>query len=149
MPTRLRRYDIPGHTHFLTFSTYRRLTFFWHDAIKQIAVDGLRLLQNKFRICLVGYVIMPEHMHVLIYPHARGDNAPIGISILLHAFKKYTGYEGKKQLRRFAAKDSLWSQPIAEWMKSNQPFWQTRGYDFNIDRHENFLRNCTIAIRIH
>jgi REP element-mobilizing transposase RayT len=64
VPTRLHRYDVPGHTHFWTFSTYRRLTFFWHDDIKHVALDGLRHLQSKFNICLVGYVIMPEHMHI-------------------------------------------------------------------------------------
>ena len=96
MPTRLHRYDIPGHTHFLTFSTYRRLTFFWHDSIKQIAIDGLRLLRSKFQICLVGYVIMPDHMHLLVYPHPRGEIVAIPISILLHALKKHVGYEGKK-----------------------------------------------------
>lgn len=96
MSTRLLRYDIPGHTHFWTFSTYRRLTFFWHDDIKQIAIDGLRHLQAHFKICLVGYVIKPEHMHVLIYPHPHGQTLPIPISKLLHAFKRRVGQEGKK-----------------------------------------------------
>jgi len=137
MPTRLHRYNFPGHTHFLTFSTYRRLTFFWHDSIKRIAINGLQLLQSKFHICLVGYVIMPEHVHLLIYPHPRGDLTPIAISILLHAYKKHVGYEGKKQLKRLAnSPHGLWSPALTQWLANKKPFWQTRGYDFNIDRHE-------------
>ena len=90
-----------------TFSTYRRLTFFWHDSIKQIAINGLQLLQSKLHICLVGYVIMPEHMHLLIYPHPRGDLTPIAISILLHAYKSMSAMRGRSnsnawQIRRTA-----------------------------------------------
>jgi putative transposase len=140
MPTRLHRYDIPGHTHFLTFSCYYRLAFFWHDAIKQIAIDGLRRIQLKFRICLVGYVIMPEHMHLLIYPHPKDEHSPVPISKLLHAFKKYVGYEGKKHLRRIGGDDGkLWSAALSRWLGANKPLWQTRGYDFNIDRHETLI----------
>lgn len=139
MPTRLRRYDIPGHTHFWTFSTYRRLTFFWHDAIKQIAIDGLRHLQTRFDVCMVGYVIMPEHMHVLIYPHPRRQPSPIPISTLLHAFKRKVGQEGKKLLKQFGVDGQLWSEPIQTWLAADQPFFQTRGYDFNIETYDKLL----------
>ena len=139
MPTRLRRYDIPGHIHFLTFSCYYRLGFFWHDAIRQIAVDGLRLLQAKFGICVVGYVVMPEHVHLLIYPHSRGDAHPIPISILLHAFKRHVGNQGKKALKHLDGHNGLWSPTIVRWLREGHPFWQTRGYDFNIDRGETVI----------
>lgn len=139
MPTRLHRYDIPGHTHFWTFSTYRRLTFFWHDDIKQVAIDGLRHLQLKFNICLVGYVIMPEHIHILIYPHPQGDPNPLPISILLHAFKRKAGQEVKKILKQFVRDDRLWAEPIREWINADKPFFQTRGYDFNIETHDKLI----------
>jgi len=139
VPTRLHRYDFPGLMHFWTFSTYRRLTFFWHDAIKQIAVDGLRHLQSKFSICLVGYVIMPEHLHVLLYPHARGEPTPQPISKLLHAFKRKVGQEGKKALKQFAREDRPWAEPIRQWMQADEPFFQTRGYDFNVETHDKLI----------
>ncbi len=69
MPSRLRRWDEPGHVHFWTVSCYRRLTFFWHDAMKRVAVDGLRVLQERFGVCLIAYVVMPEHRHLVVYPH--------------------------------------------------------------------------------
>jgi len=83
---------------------------------------------------------MPEHMHLLIYPHPKGAHTPMPISILLHAFKKYVGYEGKKQLRKLAgAKRPLWSPALTQWLQKEKPFWQTRGYDFNIDRHDTLI----------
>lgn len=89
MPSRLRRYDQPGHVHFWTISCYRRLSFFWHDPVKQVVIDGLRVLQARFNICLIGYVVMPEHVHILIFPHACRADEPTPVSRLLHAFKKF------------------------------------------------------------
>lgn len=124
---------------FLTFSCYYRLGFFWHDDLKQIAIDGLRQLQTQFHVCLVGYVIMPEHMHMLVYPHRAGEHQPVSISILLHAFKRYVAHQGKKVLRQMASNGALWSAPIVDWSRGKKPFWQTPGYDFNIDRHATLI----------
>jgi len=62
MPAHLRRYDEPGDAHFWTISCRRRLTFFHDDAMKRIVTDGLRVIQRRFGVCLIGYVIMPEHV---------------------------------------------------------------------------------------
>ncbi len=72
MPTHLRRYDEPGDCHFWTISCQRRLTFFQDDGLKRIVTDGLGVLRQRFGVCLIGYVIMPEHVHVIVYPHVRG-----------------------------------------------------------------------------
>lgn len=146
MPSRLRRFDIPGHSHFWTISCYRRLSFFWHDSIKQVAVDGLRCLQAQFRVCLVAYVIMPEHVHVILYPHERDTQRLIPISDLLESFKTYVGNCGIAQLRKLRQQyGKLWSPPIEGWASSNEslPFWTTRGYDFNIDRMDTLLEKVT------
>ena len=39
MPSHLVRYDIPGHAHFWTISTFKRLAFFWHDDLKVTIID--------------------------------------------------------------------------------------------------------------
>ena len=144
MPTQLRRHDEPGHTHFWTVSCYRRLTFFWHDAMKRVAVDGLRVIQEKFGICLIAYVVMPDHLHVVLYPHAKGDDRPIPISDLWHIFKKHIGFHGKACLRDVWRRDGkLWSDPLNAWAKGafdHQTVMETRGYDFNIDREKTLLQ---------
>jgi len=40
--------------------------------MKRIVAEGLRVLQQRLGVCLIGYVIMPEHVHLLIYPRAEG-----------------------------------------------------------------------------
>ncbi len=143
MPSHLRRYDEPGYIHFWTISCYRRLGFFHSDDMKQIVIDGLRLLQLKFKVCLVGYVVMPEHVHVLLYPHGRGCAEPVGTSQLLNAFKQHVGYHGKACLRQYWRRHGrLSSGPLTQWARGQfgkQAIWTTRGYDFNIDRHKTLL----------
>jgi len=140
VPTQLFRYDIPGHSHFWTISCYRRLTFFWHDAMKRIVIDALRSVQERYRVGLIGYVVMPEHVHLVLYPHPPRTDTPIGISTILHAFKKHVGFHGKQLLTKLTDKEGrLWSDPLTAWANKtpeSRSLWTTRGYDFNIDRYE-------------
>ncbi len=143
MPSKLRRYDEAGHIHFWTISCYRRLAFLWHDDLKRVVIDGFKLLQRDFNVCMIAYVIMPDHIHFIIYPHAPGSDEPIPISILLHRFKRFVGLEGKKRLRNiWRSRGQLWSVPLNQWATGGfgkQQIFQTRGYDFNIKRFETLL----------
>jgi putative transposase len=143
MPSHLHRRDEPGHTHFWTVSCYQRLTFFWHDAMKQVAVEGLRVLQERHGICLIAYVIMPEHVHAIVYPHAKGNDTPVPISQMWHAFKQHVGFHGKRCLQKLSMRDGkLWSEPLNAWNRGDlekQIVMNTRGYDFNIDRQKTLI----------
>lgn len=136
MPSRLRRSDVVGHAHFWTISCYNRLSFFWWDPVKQVAIDGLASLRQKHRICLLGYVIMPEHVHVLLFPRRRYAAEPVPISRLLADFKQYVGFYGKRVLRDYWRQHRrLWSMPLNDWASGRLPeqaFWTTRGYDFDL-----------------
>jgi len=111
--------------------------------MKLVVSDALRVLQARFRICLISYVIMPEHVHVVWYPHAPGNDDPVSISKLLHAFKQHVGFHGKQCLRDIWRQDGqLWSSPLNDWANGRMPkqmIMSTRGYDFNIDRQETLL----------
>lgn len=140
MPSHLRRFDEPGHAHFWTISCHRRLGFFHDDGMKRIVCDGLSGMRDRFGICLVGYVVMPDHVHVILYPHARGANQPVPVSALLRAFKQQVGYHGKEYLREHWRRHrNLWSGPLTKWATDavgDKPIWTTRGYDFNVVRYE-------------
>ena len=143
MPRYLRRHDEPGQVHFWTISCYRRLTFFWHDDMKRVVVDGLRVLQERFDACLIAYVVMPEHLHLVVYPHAKGHDRPVPISRVLHAFKKHVGFHGKQCLREHWKRlGHIWSEPLNAWARGEfdkQTIMNSRGYDFNIDQQRTLL----------
>ena len=111
--------------------------------MKRIAVDGLEHLRSKYGICLIGYAIMPDHVHVLLYPHARECDTPVAISDLLRDYKQYVAFHGKQRLREYWREHRrLWSEPLNRWAEGElgrQSIWNKRGYDFNIDRNETLL----------
>jgi putative transposase len=136
MPARLHRYDVPGHVHFLTISCHQRLPFFRFEELKQVVVDGLCQLRERFGICLIGYVVMPEHLHLMLYPHTKSCETPIPVSRLLHNFKQSVGFHGKQALRQcWRRHRSLGGGPLDDWALSRgqtRSIWTTRAYDFNV-----------------
>ncbi|HUW81990.1 MAG TPA: transposase [Phycisphaerae bacterium] len=143
MPSQLRRYDEPGHVHFWTISCYRRLSFFHDDVMRRIAVDAFAGLHRRFGVCLIGYVVMPDHVHLLLYPHAPGDSTPIPVRRLLQWFKQQVGYYGKRRLEEIMnSRGCLWSEPLNEWARQGLrrgSIWNVRGHDFNIDRRDTLM----------
>src|SRR3972149_1560048 len=131
MPSALGGYGEPGHIHFWTISCFRRLSFFHDDRTKRVAVEGLGVLQERFGVCLGGYGIMPDHVHVMVYPHARGQEQPMRVSGLLAAFKQHVGYHGKARLREvWRRQGRLWSEPLNRWAwgaLGRQAVWDGRG----------------------
>jgi len=67
MPVYHRVYEA-GHLQFITTSTYRRVRIFSSQAYCQLFAETLRDVRAKFPFRLVGWVLMPEHFHVLLQP---------------------------------------------------------------------------------
>jgi putative transposase len=63
-----RAWDEPGHAHFLTYSCYRRLPLLSRDRTRRWVVAALGATRAVLHVELWAYVIMPEHVHVLLYP---------------------------------------------------------------------------------
>ncbi len=57
-----------SHLHFITASTYRRVRLFDSPRFRKRFIETLDQLRTEFDFRLVGYVLMPEHFHLLISP---------------------------------------------------------------------------------
>src|SRR5215472_18446659 len=66
MPRRMKRYTGRGDLHFITFSCYERRPFLQTKRVKNIFVKILEEVRGRFGFRLMGYVLMPEHVHLLI-----------------------------------------------------------------------------------
>jgi putative transposase len=66
MPSHLKRYQTEGHFHFLTFSCYRRLPYLCDAPSRTVFLKVLEELRERHRFFLFGYVLMPEHVHLLL-----------------------------------------------------------------------------------
>ena len=61
-----------GELHFITFSCYRRLPLLGSARARNTFVLILDEVRDRYGMALVGYVLMPEHVHLLIGEPARG-----------------------------------------------------------------------------
>ncbi len=68
--THPRRFNTPGHARFLTFSCFRRRPLLGSADRLDWMIDALRLAQERHRFDLWAFVIMPEHVHLLLLPRA-------------------------------------------------------------------------------
>lgn len=66
MPRGLRRFHESGQSHFLTFSCYRRKANFVSADGYELFVLCLEEMRRRFGMCIYGYVVMPEHVHLLV-----------------------------------------------------------------------------------
>ena len=62
----LHRFYGGNDLHFLTFSCYRRLPFFTNQAHCDLFLTILDRVRRRYRFVVLGYVVMPEHVHLLV-----------------------------------------------------------------------------------
>jgi len=125
MPKGLKRYYGRGHLHFLTFSCYRRLPLLKTARARHLFVRELARVRAKYEFLLVGYVVMPEHVHLLISEPKKGTP-----STVLQMLKQRVLQKSRRKRRNVPAKQLRLAFP--EQVESPRSFWQPRFYDFNV-----------------
>lgn len=58
----------------LRFSCYRRLPLLGTVAARNLFVEVLSRMRRRYGFGLVGYVVMPDHAHLLIYEGDKGHH---------------------------------------------------------------------------
>jgi putative transposase len=122
MPAGLKRLYGKGHLHFITFSCYQRLPLLKTGRARDIFVKELGEIRDEMGFLLSGYVVMPEHVHLLISEPKQGTP-----STVLQKLKLRVARELRK--RPIAGQLRL---AIAETGEPLQALWQARFYDFNV-----------------
>jgi len=63
-----KRYDVPGHAHYLTFSCWRNQAFLGRDRARWWLLEAIDKARRWHPFDLWAWVIMPEHAHLMILP---------------------------------------------------------------------------------
>jgi putative transposase len=106
MPWGLERYHHTGGLHFVTFSCWRRKPFLAPIEAKRTFEAALEETRRRYGWCVFGYVVMPEHVHLLVSEPERAT-----LATALQALK----------------------QSVARRLIGDRPhFWATRYHDFNV-----------------
>ncbi len=69
--------NVEGHAHFFTFSCEGRRPLLMDDRIRTLVVRSLDRARRRHDLVLSAYVIMPEHVHVLLRPRSGAQIATI------------------------------------------------------------------------
>lgn len=66
MPDRLERFQHTGDFHFLTFSCHDRLTYLASAVACDSFERALEVVRRRYVFFVFGYVVTPEHVHLLV-----------------------------------------------------------------------------------
>jgi putative transposase len=105
MPRNLVRYQATKtDLHFLTFSCHQRRPYFAAPASRDLFEQSLETMRLRYGFFVTGYVVMPEHVHLLV-----SEPPAVLLSRAIQALK------------------------LSVTVQLPQcPFWQPRYYDFNV-----------------
>jgi putative transposase len=109
MPWGLRRCQQTGDIHFITFSCYRRGPLLADPQARDTVVVTLERVRCRYGFYVTGFVVMPEHVHLLLSEPERGN-----LAVALQMLKQIVS----RKLHGPGA----------------NPFWQPRYYDFSVWR---------------
>src|SRR5271163_1769774 len=123
VPSGLHRTYRAHHLHFITCSCYRRLPFLSSARSRDRFLSILEQTRQRYRFVVVGYVVMPEHIHLLLSEPEVGTP-----STVMQVLKQRTA---RALLPKIKRRDPRQSQLFGE-VPARVPFWQTRFYDFNV-----------------
>jgi len=73
----LQRYYGKHDLHFLTFSCYQRLPLLGTRRSRDLFVCELGRARAEYGFRLIGYVVMPEHVHLLISEANKGTPSTV------------------------------------------------------------------------
>ena len=122
MPAGLHRTYGAHHLHFITNSCDHRLPLLDTPGARDCFLRIFEQTRQKYRFVVVGYVLMPEHIHLLITAPEVGTP-----STVMQVLKQRTAHALlPKRKRRDPRQRRLFGD------EPRRAFWQARFYDFNV-----------------
>jgi putative transposase len=111
-----------GDLHFITFSCYQLRALLGGAAARNAAVQILAEVRAQYGFALIGYVIMPEHVHLLI-----SEAGVVKPATVVQVFKQRVS----RRLRGCEAEEQN-GRAFPEVGDGLRRFWQRRYFDLNI-----------------
>jgi putative transposase len=129
----LRRFYGGNDLHFLTFSCYERQPFLSSGARRDLFLETLERICRRYRLVVSGYVVMPEHVHLLVSEPQR-ETLSTAIQALKLGFVSKLRGDRVPRSRKIGETRGIpdFSTSVSSWEATSNCFWQARFYDFNV-----------------
>lgn len=118
--------------HFLTFSCYQRRAFFRNEAWCDLFLGVLERVRRRYRLVVLGYVVMPEHVHLLVSEPQRKTLSVAMQALKVGFVRRLRGDGIVVTTPRSRNTGETWGTPVSPIRKFPKKFWQDRFYDFNV-----------------
>lgn len=119
MPNKLRRYYGAGYLHFITTSCYRRMPLLARPQHRDLLLEVLEGVRRRYRFVVVGYVVMPEHVHLLLSEPERGNPSKVMQAIKQGFARRLLGKlraaSYNEQIKRGRSNNTLWWRSHRLW----------------------------------
>jgi REP-associated tyrosine transposase len=124
-----KRVNKPGHAHSLTFCCFRRKQFLSRERTRDWMINAIAFTCKKHELDLWAFVIMPEHVHLLIHP--RRDR--YDISKVLSSLKQPVSKKAILYIKQTAPSQLHIMTDVQPNGRTSLRFWQRGGgYDRNL-----------------
>jgi putative transposase len=125
MPWGLERFYGTGDLHFITSSCYRRQPLLAAARDRDLFVQVLEQVRQRYQFVVVAYVVMPEHFHLLIAEPEKANPSVVIQALKLGVARRMLSSRKRREKRK-AAQEGIGLDPVP------QHIWQARFYDYNV-----------------
>lgn len=132
---RRKRFEADRMPRELTFSCFRRYPFLTRDRTRNWFIEALEVHRQRWPIDLWSWVIMPEHVHLIVAPQESG----VLVGRFAGSVKEHVARRAIDWLETNAP-DWIPRITVTEGNRIRRRFWQPGGgYDRNIDDVQTLL----------
>jgi putative transposase len=138
----LKRYYGYHHLHFITTSCYGRLPLLTSPAARDRFLEVLERVRRRLQFVVIGYVVMPEHFHLLISEPELGTPSDAmkqlkhrtsfridhdGEHLWQHRFYDFNVWSARKRIEKLKY---MHRNPVVRGLVSNPEDWKWSSYRF-------------------
>ncbi|HNT29406.1 MAG TPA: transposase [bacterium] len=138
--------------HFVTTKTYRNHTYFADTRCCEILIEQLDYYRGRYGFKISGYVIMPDHLHVLLW-WETDEKPDLTISKIMQGIKSIVA---KRIIQYVKIGESTCSRLSDDWYHENPHkrmgqehtppsvrIWQPSFYDYIVLSQEKFVEKLS------
>ena len=143
MHKNLPKFNDSSYAHFITARTYGSRPYFKNEEYCRILLEELRFYSEKYDFVLTGYVIMPDHLHLLLWWDIE-EKPGLSVSKIMQGIKgaaarRIIDFLRDKGLERMPQSTRRDDVSVSRKRNVKYRLWQPGFYDFNVYSEERLL----------